>query len=96
MNVKSENAKHLAVIGFPKCGTVSLEKYLKRKFLDISVIRYEAIWLRVGVQEYEEKHNNKRPVIIVRNPVDRIWSAFRYFNFYKTMSLEDFLKEIKY
>ncbi len=95
MNVKSESEKHLAVVGFPKCGTVSLEKYLKRKFPEpqISVVRFEYAWKRHGVKAYEEKHSNKRPVIIVRNPVDRILSAFRYFEFYKKMSLEEFLKD---
>lgn len=94
MNVKKENEKHLIIVGFPKCGTVSLEKYLKRKYPepDTSVVRFEYAWKREGAKACEEKHSNKRPVIIVRNPVDRIWSAFRYFEFYKKMSLEEFLK----
>ena len=66
------------IIGCRKCGTTSLEKYMKEKW-HADVIRWEQLFTRIdGVAEYEAKYSDRKPVIILRDPVERTWSDFQY------------------
>jgi hypothetical protein len=77
----------------PKCGTVSLEKYLKTRFPGKEAVRVEQVWKEDAVERVtelrppEEWHH----VIILRHNVDRIWSNYHYFDHYDKMSLEEYL-----
>lgn len=39
-----------------------------------------------------DTYPDRQPVFIVRNPVERTWSAYRFFKMHEKMSLEEFLK----
>lgn len=76
----------------PKCGTVSLQKYLKERF-GTEAVRVEQIWKEGSVERIlqqrppEEWHY----VIILRDNVKRIWSNYHYFDHYDKMTLEEYL-----
>ena len=94
----------LVIVGFPKCGQVSLIQHLQDKFKDTikdTIIKKdEVIWNRDGVSIFKEKygHNpNIRPVIITRDPIKRIWSSYWYFDleekpFREKYTYEEYLK----
>lgn len=76
----------------PKCGTVSLEQYLKDRFPGKEARRIEQIWKNnvdkvIEMRPPEDWHY----VIILRDNVDRIWSSYHYFDMYDKMSLEEYL-----
>jgi hypothetical protein len=76
----------------PKCGTVSLEKYLKERFPGKEARRIEQVWKnaleRVTTQRPPEEWHY---VIILRDNVKRIWSGYHYFKFSNQMTLEEYL-----
>lgn len=85
--------KHLAIVGAPKCGTNSLQKYLKTLFPDKEVIRTETLFKgKHGVDDFKKNHSNKVPIIITRNDVDRIWSQYHYFDLKNRMTLKEYLE----
>jgi len=83
-----------AIIGFPKCGTVSLENKLIEEYGKENVIRIvpELIWNNKGPKIMMEQYKDYTPVIITRDPADRIWSAFKYYTQFKRMWFEKFLR----
>ncbi len=85
--------KHFCIIGMPKCGTVSLEQYLKERFPGQEARRIEQVW-KGNIEEVKEKRNPSEwhYVIILRDNVERIWSGYHYFQMAKTMTLEAYLK----
>lgn len=80
------------VVGFPKCGTVSLQHLLGQ-----GTRRYEYIYMKNGIEKFLKEQKDRQPVIIVRDPVERIWSAYAYFDQFREMSFAEFLekREIK-
>ena len=70
------------MIGFPKCGQTSLAEYLiKRLGGEFVADRAEIIWREDGLKQFEENgylENNYRPVIIIRDPIERIWSDWNH------------------
>ncbi len=67
------------IVGCRKCGTTSLEKYLKAKHGEDNVKREERFFTRYdGPCVYEEKFLDYKPVIILRDPVERAWSDYNY------------------
>jgi len=63
------------VIGGRKCGSTSLQKYLQNYGHDC--IRVEQLFTRHdGPKIYLEKYSNRVPVVIIRNPADRVWSDY--------------------
>ena len=67
------------IVGCRKCGTTSLEEYLKEKYPNDHVVRRERLFTRRdGPQIFEAEHPNYKPVIILRDPVDRTWSDYNY------------------
>lgn len=78
--------KKFCVIGVIKCGQVSLNNWIQQKFPG-SEQRFEVFWKDNGPEEFfnmfwnGSKHERTTPIIITRNPIERIWSAFRYFNY---------------
>jgi hypothetical protein len=85
--------KHFCIVGMPKCGTVSLEKYLKDRFPGKEARRVEQVWKESSVERVvkqrppEEWHY----VIILRDNIERIWSGYHYFDYVNQMSLEEYL-----
>ena len=70
------------IVGFPKSGQVSLIEYLQKKHPKAVVKKDEIVWNEKGLEIFKQKygHNpNIRPVLVYRDPVERIWSAYWYF-----------------
>ena len=85
------------IIGFPKCGQVSLVEWLKKQGHE--AIRNDIIWKIDAVQTIKQNYIDKGyiPIIITRDPVERIWSGFNYWH-YRTrgITLPDYLKMESY
>jgi len=84
------------IIGFPKCGQMSLIKYLQKQ--GDEVIRKDWIWRRTALEELKPFFEDGYvPVVITRDPVERIWSGFNYWH-YRTrgVTLPLYLKLIGY
>ncbi len=88
----------ICIVGFPKCGQISLMRYLKRKYPKAEVLRPEIIWedtirftKTIDIKEFSV-------IVITRNPVDRIQSGIRYWEnirkTYETFGIEKVLKGI--
>lgn len=81
-----------AIIGFPKCGTVSLEEYLKRdKKNEVIRVVPEIAWLPNAHRTYKAYYSEYTPVLITRDPFDRLWSAYRFYTFFHGVTWEEFL-----
>lgn len=86
--------KKYAVVGFPKCGTMSLANWLITNNPGCQVTRPENIY-----KPYPPP-NGKKPVdwtdwecvTITRDPVDRIHSGHQYFTVLQTLSVEQVIK----
>ena len=79
----SNNLKHKFYIpGLPKCGSTSLEKYLKDKGFEI--IREESIYRhRLGLVKYKLQYPDHQTLFIIREPIERIWSHYNYKRYYQ-------------
>ncbi len=71
----------IIILGFPKCGTTSLMKYLEKKY-DKIVTRRE--WCYLPFEEQLKKFNKEfgdpkdfKLVFITRSPVNRLWSLYK-------------------
>lgn len=87
----SEVSKYI-VIGTIKSGQNSMIEYLQKRF-NIFTRKDEFMWRKDAVEIYKRKYldNAIRPVFITRDPAQRIWSHFHYFNYSVSMSFEEFL-----
>lgn len=68
------------IIGFPKCGQVSMQSYLSEIYTGYNIRRDEIMWKRSGVEDYEKIYGKLgvRPIIILRDPIEAIWSYYWY------------------
>ena len=76
------NKDKYVILGFSKCGTTSLSRWLHCSHPEIGYS---------GTEEYLKNYSKCRPVFILRNPVDRIWSMYCYHGIFKRMSFEEML-----
>ena len=78
-----------AVIGFPKCGTVSMAEYLRKKYPDDNILKLE--FPIYGEQDkFEDKLKGYTPVIMTRDKVNFLWSFYNYFSL-SSVPFEKFL-----
>lgn len=68
---KLDISKKYEIVGVPKCGTSSLGEYMRR--LGYDVIESE---LQFSNPNYK---TDRIPIIITRDPVERVWSDFNFF-----------------
>ncbi len=68
-----------AVIGFPKCGTMSLVEWLKKKYPNDTISRPENIYIDVRMPKQYEKWYEIDCWAITRDPVSRIKSGIQYW-----------------
>jgi len=77
------------IVGFPKCGQVSLVEYLIRQGHQAK--KFDKIWhddaLRMILERYQ---NNEQFVVITRDPIDRMWSGWRFWHYHEHMSFEKY------
>lgn len=72
-----DESKKYLIIGARKSGSTSLEVYMKNQGLD--VIRHEQLFTRHDGPEYAQKvYPGRVPVVILRNPMERIISDYSY------------------
>ena len=86
--------KKFAVLGFPKCGTQALRDHIATKLGKICN-SLEIVYRKRGVNVWSHQDNiGYTPIIIYRDPVERIWSAYNYFHYFskrKKLSFPEFL-----
>jgi len=69
----------LVIVGFPKCGTISLHQYLINKYGDNNVKRDECILQDHAVQLFKQRWGNMAtPVIAFRDLPERCWSWYHH------------------
>ena len=65
------------IIGGRKCGTTSLEIFLKMQGFDVE--RREQLFTKTdGYDLYSHEFPDREPILILRNPVDRAYSDWKY------------------
>lgn len=84
--------KKFAVVGFPKCGTMSLAEYLKKKHPGAEVTRPENIYIDLRGLHVQEKWHEWKCCVITRGPAARIKSGIRYFTELRTLPINEILK----
>lgn len=82
-------AKH-AIIGFPKCGTMSMLEYIKNKYGE-QVTRPENIYMTPRDMHKVQDWSTYKCWAITRNPLNRIMSGIRYFTELRQLSVKDVL-----
>ena len=82
------------IMGFQKCGINSIIKWYTNKYPDwVSTIHTTEDITSVNcLPTYEPFRDTHFPVVIVRNPVDAIWSMYWFFGYHKNHTLEKFLE----
>lgn len=84
--------RKFAVIGFSKCGTMSLAEYLKKKYPKCEVTRPENIYEEPKEPHIIPKWREWECVSITRDPISRIHSGHQYFTVLRQSSIEDVLR----
>ncbi len=69
----------IALIGFPKCGTVSLVTYLEKKYPNAHIFRTETGYNDVASIHEKMNFDEYSFVAITRDPIARIESGLRYW-----------------
>jgi len=83
--------RQIAVVGFPKCGTMSLVDYLKKEDPTAEISRPENIYISQQRLHKVEHWHEWECYAITRNPLDRIKSGIRYFTQLRTIPIQNIL-----
>jgi len=67
----------LIIIGFQKCGQTALRKYLNCGI-------NELVYYPDAVERFETHNKGLRPVFITREPTEKLWSEYHYFDYKMT------------
>jgi hypothetical protein len=76
------------VVGFPKCGTMSMVEWLKKKNPKCIVERPENIYKEQNHLHVVKKWYEWECIAITRDPVKRIQSGIKYFEELRNMPVE--------
>ena len=79
------------VIGFSKCGTTALTNYLFSKGLKVSQSEFLIYKKDEGIKIFNDITPDFTPVVIIRNPADKLWSEYHYRPHFKDMTFNEFL-----
>ena len=69
-----------SVIGFAKCGTVSLQKYLTNKGHDATKNEHPVYWTK---EKQDDFLKDRQPIVITRDRAETLWSFYQYFGYDK-------------
>ena len=75
------------VIGFPKCGSVSTQRWLSLNH-DCVKTEWPYMWNKEKIGEHL---GDRIPVLVIRNKYDALWSFYEYFGYKGVIPFEDFL-----
>ncbi len=81
---KYEGDKPAVIVGFSRCGTTALKSWLGNGASNPE-IAYP------GTEEYVKNYPNTQPIILTREPVARLWSAYNYHLFFRNWDYDKFL-----
>ncbi len=95
-------APDIIILGFPKCGTTSLMKYLEKEY-DKIVTRREWCYkpfeeqLKLFKKEFGDPKDYKL-AFITRNPAERMWSYYKSHSipWEKNPNIDKVLEEVNY
>lgn len=76
------------VIGFPKAGSVSVQKWLEKQGYDASKSEWPYLW---GMDKLKKHLGDSRPVLVTREKHDALWSFYEYFGYKGKIDFFDFL-----
>jgi len=82
------------IVGFPKCGQISLQRWLEEKHnKKYTFDKYESIWRRDAEDHFKLLvENDVEILVITRDPVEACWSSYWYFtDERKEMTYEEWL-----
>jgi len=83
--------RQIHIIGFPKCGSSSLRHYLRLRYPKMEIASFPSSSLYHPDWETLTKNRCSDPtvlsVIITRNPIERIWSAYWWSQKWKTTDM---------
>jgi len=83
------------IIGGRKCGTTSLEVFLNMQGFD--VVRREQLFTKNdGFKLYNQEFSEFTPIVILRNPVDRAYSDWKYATQKKRSECFDKKRPLRY
>ena len=79
------------IIGFPKSGQISLIEYLKAQGNEAE--KYDMIWHDSALEMIRDRYRGfpeTRFVIIIRDPIERMWSGYRFWHYHEHMTFEKY------
>ncbi len=83
--------KQIVILGFNKSGSVSLQRYLEKKYAQ-EIPRLEYLHDPTGVKKFEAKYKDCKPVIITRDPLERLISMWAYYGQNKFYQFNEWLQ----
>lgn len=64
------------IVGIPKCGTTSLGLYLKQRGYEVEESELQFFDIHKALTH---DYYFRTPIIVTRNPIERAWSDYNYF-----------------
>ena len=73
-----DKSKKYSIVGVPKSGTSSLGEYMRKYKFDVIE---DEMWFMDAKKYYQmdKERLNRIPIIITRNPIERVWSHYYFF-----------------
>lgn len=77
-----------AILGFPKCGTISTQKWYSDKGYDCTKPEWPIFW---SIDKVKKFLGDRIPVIVTREKSEALWSFYEYFGYRGQIPFKDFL-----
>jgi hypothetical protein len=73
---KLNKNRRYEIVGVPKCGTTSLAEYMRKKGFDVEESELQFFDIH---KAHTHDYYFRTPIIVVRNPIERAWSDYNFF-----------------
>ncbi|HSA75482.1 MAG TPA: hypothetical protein VLE21_04770 [Candidatus Nitrosocosmicus sp.] len=77
------------VIGFAKCGTVSVQKWMLNQGFDCTKNEWPIYW---NIEKIKQHLQDRIPIIVKRDKKQALWSFYEYFGYKGQIEFDDFLE----
>ncbi|UVF62430.1 hypothetical protein [Nitrososphaeria virus YSH_922147] len=77
------------VIGYAKCGTVSVQRWMLNQGYDCTKNEWPVYW---DIERLRNHLQDRIPVIVKRKKIDALWSFYEYFGYRGQIGFKDFLE----